>query len=71
MSWICYAVNSTSVQSQSNPVITPILVARATTAVDTASPYDPQTVGKILAAKRGADARAPKGEQAFIDWLNR
>jgi hypothetical protein len=39
--------------------------------VDSATRYDPDTVAKILAAKDGRNARAPKDAKAFLDWLNK
>jgi hypothetical protein len=42
-----------------------------TQTADNASPYVESTVNKILAAKNGKNARAPKDADGFLDWLNR
>ena len=42
-----------------------------TQTVDNASPYVESTVKKILAAKSGKIAQAPKDADGFLDWLNR
>jgi D-arabinose 5-phosphate isomerase GutQ len=42
-----------------------------TQTADNASPYVQSTVNKIIAAKKGKDAHAPKDADEFLDWLNR
>lgn len=37
--------------------------------IDNASPYNDETVAKILAAKRGQNADAPTDPDKFLDWL--